>query len=65
MPAGTVIADKYRVEQMLGRGGMGVVVEATHLELGTRVAIKLLLPELNFFLARKGCSHSALFLIGN
>ncbi len=46
MPAGTVIADKYRVEQMLGRGGMGVVVEATHLELGTRVAIKLLLPEL-------------------
>lgn len=46
LPAGTVIAGKYRVEQTLGRGGMGVVVEATHLDLGNRVAIKLLLPEL-------------------
>lgn len=46
LPSGTVIAGKYRVERVLGRGGMGVVVEATHLELGTRVAIKLLLPEL-------------------
>ncbi|WP_438020166.1 protein kinase [Sorangium sp. So ce315] len=42
---GTVIARKYRVERTLGRGGMGLVVEALHLDLDTRVAIKFLLPE--------------------
>jgi eukaryotic-like serine/threonine-protein kinase len=39
---GDVIADKYRVERRIGEGGMGIVVSARHLELGTRVAIKLL-----------------------
>jgi eukaryotic-like serine/threonine-protein kinase len=39
---GTVIAGKYRVESRIGEGGMGVVFAARHLELGTRVAIKLL-----------------------
>lgn len=42
---GTVLAGKYRVDRILGRGGMGIVVAATHLELETSVAIKLLLPE--------------------
>src|SRR4051794_26615589 len=37
---GGLIAGKYRVERVLGRGGMGVVVAARHLLLGTRVAIK-------------------------
>jgi serine/threonine-protein kinase len=49
MPAfhpGEVIAQKYRVEQVLGEGGMGVVVLATHLELHERVAIKTLHDEL-------------------
>ncbi|MGK3993158.1 serine/threonine-protein kinase [Sorangium sp. So ce1024] len=41
---GQVIAGKYRVERVLGAGGMGVVVAATHLQLEERVAIKLLLP---------------------
>ncbi|MEO7326950.1 MAG: serine/threonine-protein kinase, partial [Minicystis sp.] len=41
---GEIIAGKYRVEKVLGRGGMGVVVAATHLSLGHKVAIKLLLP---------------------
>ncbi len=41
-----VLADKYRIERELGRGGMGVVVAATHLQLEERVAIKFLLPEL-------------------
>ena len=40
---GEVIAGKYRVERVLGRGGVGIVVQATHLRLNQRVAIKLLL----------------------
>lgn len=42
---GAILFDKYRVERVLGKGGMGVVVLATHLELQDRVAIKLLHPE--------------------
>jgi serine/threonine-protein kinase len=41
---GDVIAGKYRIERVLGRGGMGVVVAAEHLRLGEKVAIKFLLP---------------------
>ena len=42
---GTVLAEKYRVERILGQGGMGVVVEARHIALDDRVALKFLLPE--------------------
>ena len=42
--AGDVIGGKYRVERILGTGGMGVVVAAMHLELEQRVALKFLLP---------------------
>lgn len=38
---GTVLCGKYRVERALARGGMGVVVVATHLKLDRLVAIKL------------------------
>ena len=41
---GEVLAGKYRIERVLGMGGMGVVVLATHLQLDERVAIKFLLP---------------------
>jgi serine/threonine-protein kinase len=39
---GTLIAGKYRVEQVLGEGGMGVVLAATHTALGNQVALKCL-----------------------
>jgi serine/threonine-protein kinase len=41
---GDVLAGKYRVERVLGMGGMGVVVAARHLQLDAKVAIKFLLP---------------------
>src|SRR5512140_2218783 len=42
---GTIIAGKYRVERVLGTGGMGIVVAAVHVQLDERVAIKLLRAE--------------------
>ena len=43
---GTEIAG-YRVESLLGRGGMSVVYLAEHVRLGRRVALKLLAPMLS------------------
>lgn len=42
---GQILIGKYRIERVLGIGGMGVVVAATHVHLEERVAIKFLLPE--------------------
>jgi serine/threonine protein kinase len=39
---GTVIAGKYRIDGLIGRGGMGSVWSAVHLGLGQRVAVKLI-----------------------
>jgi serine/threonine-protein kinase len=39
---GQVFQGKYRVDAILGQGGMGVVAECTHLALNERVAIKML-----------------------
>ncbi|HET7538616.1 MAG TPA: protein kinase [Polyangiaceae bacterium] len=39
---GQVIDNKYRVERLVGRGGMGSVFQATHLGIGRRVALKVL-----------------------
>jgi serine/threonine-protein kinase len=39
---GEIFVDKYRVERVLGHGGMGVVALCTHLALNEHVAIKML-----------------------
>jgi serine/threonine-protein kinase len=39
---GDVILSKYRVDQILGQGAMGVVYAVTHVDLGTRFALKIL-----------------------
>jgi eukaryotic-like serine/threonine-protein kinase len=43
---GDLLAAKYRVERVLGEGGMGYVVAAIHEQLHQRVAVKFLAPEL-------------------
>ncbi|MEV4630459.1 protein kinase [Micromonospora sp. NPDC049523] len=42
--AGRVIADRYELQTMLGRGGMAVVWRGVDLRLGRSVAVKLLNP---------------------
>src|SRR5258708_6744084 len=42
--SGEILGGKYRVDQVLGEGGMGVVYVAEHLELREPVAIKVLHP---------------------
>lgn len=42
---GDVLAGKYRIDRLLGAGGMGVVLLATHLELDAQVAIKVVRDE--------------------
>jgi serine/threonine-protein kinase len=43
---GTVLEGAYRIERLVGEGGMGAVYEAAHLRLGTRVAVKVMAREL-------------------
>ncbi len=42
---GFTLGDKYKILRQIGRGGMGVVYEAEHIELCKRVAIKLMLEK--------------------
>jgi serine/threonine-protein kinase len=43
---GEILGGKYRVERILGYGGMGVVVAAKHMALERMVALKIMRPEL-------------------
>ncbi len=47
MRSGTVLADRYRIEKLISRGGMGAVFVATQLGLDRSVAVKILLPTLS------------------
>ncbi len=42
---GLLVAGKYRVERLVGNGGMGTVWRGTHTALGTSVAIKFIRPQ--------------------
>jgi serine/threonine protein kinase len=40
LPEGTTIAERYRIDRLIGSGGMGIVYEVTHLTTGHRYALK-------------------------
>ncbi len=44
-PPRALVAGKYRLSRLLGRGGMGSVWEGVHATLGTRVAVKFIESE--------------------
>jgi len=42
---GRILQDTYRIEKLIGEGGMSAVYEASHTRLERRFAVKLLLPD--------------------
>ena len=56
-PGAKILNDTYVIERCLGKGGMGEVYEARHIELGAKRAIKIILPEY-----AKNTQYVALFI---
>jgi eukaryotic-like serine/threonine-protein kinase len=46
IPLGSILVDKYRITREIGRGGMAVVYEAENIDIGKRIAVKVLSAEL-------------------
>ena len=63
---GTLLAGRYRLERVLGEGGMSVVYEAVQQDLGRRVALKLLSGNVSpSSLARLKVEADAMARLGN
>ncbi len=43
---GQVLGQRYRLDRLIGAGGMGAVFEGTHVRVGHRVAVKLIAPKI-------------------
>lgn len=56
-PGTKILNDTYVIDRCLGKGGMGEVYEAEHIELGSKRAIKIILPEY-----AKNTQYVALFI---
>jgi serine/threonine protein kinase len=54
---GDLIAGKYRIDSLIGEGGMGAVFSASHVHTGRRLAVKWLLPDV----ARSSAAIQRLF----
>ncbi len=54
MPAGYVFGSRYRIDRLLGSGGMGAVYRAWDVELGVAVALKVIRPDI---IANAGTTH--------
>jgi serine/threonine protein kinase len=46
VPVGTILEGKFRITKEIGRGGMAAVYEAENIDIGKRVAVKILAAEL-------------------
>jgi serine/threonine protein kinase len=44
-PGQRLVDGKYRIDALIGQGGMGAVYRATHLELDRVIALKVVLPD--------------------
>jgi hypothetical protein len=67
LPVERTVEGRYRLDRLIGRGGMGAVYEATHLALRSRVAVKILSGRLfgdNAALSRFGREARALARLG-